>query len=112
MAPTYFSQAYNAFTNDLAPTINDRANAFTEDLANALTKANAFTNSMAGAFNDGFNELPTRGLGASEPLRPPYDPQKRFDLQVIALSFSTISVASSILAFYWFLKMRRTFRHE
>jgi G protein-coupled receptor GPR1 len=33
-------------------------------------------------------------------------------LQCLALTFATISVASSILAFYWFIKMRRSFRHE
>jgi G protein-coupled receptor GPR1 len=33
-------------------------------------------------------------------------------LQILALVFSVISVASSILAFYWFIKMRRSFRHE
>jgi G protein-coupled receptor GPR1 len=33
-------------------------------------------------------------------------------LQILALVFSIISVASSILAFYWFIKMRRSFRHE
>lgn len=33
-------------------------------------------------------------------------------LQKLALSFATASVASSILAFYWFVRMRRSFRHE
>jgi G protein-coupled receptor GPR1 len=33
-------------------------------------------------------------------------------LQILALVFSIISVTSSILAFYWFIKMRRSFRHE
>ena len=33
-------------------------------------------------------------------------------LQILALVFSVISVASAILAFYWFMKMRRSFRHE
>jgi len=33
-------------------------------------------------------------------------------LQCLALAFSVVSVASSILAFYWFIKMRRSFRHE
>lgn len=33
-------------------------------------------------------------------------------LQCLALSFSTVSVASAILAFYWFMKMQRIFRHE
>ena len=33
-------------------------------------------------------------------------------LQILALIFSSFSVASSVLAFYWFMKMRRSFRHE
>jgi G protein-coupled receptor GPR1 len=33
-------------------------------------------------------------------------------LQILALVFSIVSVTSSILAFYWFIKMRRSFRHE
>ncbi|KAG9246572.1 G protein-coupled glucose receptor regulating Gpa2-domain-containing protein [Calycina marina] len=33
-------------------------------------------------------------------------------LQCLALAFSTFSVASAILAFYWFIKMRRSFRHD
>jgi len=33
-------------------------------------------------------------------------------LQCLALTFAAISVASAILAFYWFIKMRRSFRHE
>ncbi|KAK8905053.1 hypothetical protein ACHAPC_002858 [Botrytis cinerea] len=33
-------------------------------------------------------------------------------LQKLALSFATASVASSILAFYWFVRMRRSFRHD
>ncbi|TGO63145.1 hypothetical protein BCON_0015g00740 [Botryotinia convoluta] len=33
-------------------------------------------------------------------------------LQKLALTFATASVASSILAFYWFVRMRRSFRHD
>ncbi|RDL30673.1 uncharacterized protein BP5553_10018 [Venustampulla echinocandica] len=33
-------------------------------------------------------------------------------LQTLALVFAALSVASSILAFYWFVKMRRSFRHD
>ncbi|RDW80485.1 hypothetical protein BP5796_05183 [Coleophoma crateriformis] len=33
-------------------------------------------------------------------------------LQCLALSFSVVSVASATLAFYWFVKMRRSFRHD
>ncbi|EPE24359.1 Family A G protein-coupled receptor-like protein [Glarea lozoyensis ATCC 20868] len=38
--------------------------------------------------------------------------EQRNTLQVLALTFSAISVASSVIAFYWFVKMRRTFRHD
>ena len=33
-------------------------------------------------------------------------------LQVLGLTFATISVASALLAGYWFVKMRRSFRHQ
>ncbi|ESZ92857.1 hypothetical protein SBOR_6765 [Sclerotinia borealis F-4128] len=33
-------------------------------------------------------------------------------LQKLALAFASVSVASSILAFYWFMRMRRSFRHD
>ncbi|KAF4636171.1 hypothetical protein G7Y89_g1921 [Cudoniella acicularis] len=43
---------------------------------------------------------------------PNITPHDGYILQCIALTFATISVASAILAFYWFVKMRRTFRHD
>lgn len=43
---------------------------------------------------------------------PAITPHEGYILQCIALTFATISVASSVLAFYWFVKMRRTFRHD
>ncbi|KAL3427256.1 plasma membrane g-protein coupled receptor [Phlyctema vagabunda] len=39
-------------------------------------------------------------------------PSEGNTLQVLALVFSAISVASAILAFYWFIRMRRSFRHD
>ncbi|KAG4030811.1 hypothetical protein MFRU_011g02630 [Monilinia fructicola] len=33
-------------------------------------------------------------------------------LQTLALTFASVSVASSLLAFYWFVRMRRSFRHD
>ncbi|TVY25321.1 G protein-coupled receptor [Lachnellula hyalina] len=41
-----------------------------------------------------------------------YTASQQTTLQILALTFSTISVASAILAFYWFVKMRRSFRHD
>jgi G protein-coupled receptor GPR1 len=41
-----------------------------------------------------------------------FSPVEENSLEILALVFSVISVASSILAFYWFIKMRRSFRHE
>ncbi|CAG8961677.1 hypothetical protein HYFRA_00006215 [Hymenoscyphus fraxineus] len=38
--------------------------------------------------------------------------EERVILQYIALTFSAVSVASSILAFFWFVRMRRSFRHD
>ncbi|KAH8809082.1 G protein-coupled glucose receptor regulating Gpa2-domain-containing protein [Xylogone sp. PMI_703] len=43
------------------------------------------------------------------PVVPP--PQQHI-IQILALAFSIASVASAILAFYWFVKMRRSFRHD
>ncbi|TVY86891.1 G protein-coupled receptor [Lachnellula willkommii] len=44
--------------------------------------------------------------------RDPYTVSQQTTLQILALTFSTVSVASAILAFYWFVKMRRSFRHD
>jgi len=54
-----------------------------------------------------------RGLGIpdAEDAQRLKDSQEN-TLQCLALVFSTFSVASAILAFYWFMKMRRSFRHE
>ena len=54
-----------------------------------------------------------RGLGAAtaEDVQHLKDTQEN-TLQCLALIFSTFSVASAVLAFYWFMKMRRSFRHE
>ncbi|KAL2070776.1 hypothetical protein VTL71DRAFT_13802 [Oculimacula yallundae] len=57
--------------------------------------------------------LEARGLGGNNTSSAPSlsDSQKN-TLQILALTFSTISVASSVLTFYWFMKMRRSFRHD
>lgn len=33
-------------------------------------------------------------------------------INIISLCLGSISVASAVLAFYWFVRMRRNFRHE
>ena len=33
-------------------------------------------------------------------------------LTILSLSFGAVSVCSTLLAFYWFVKMKRSFRHE
>jgi G protein-coupled receptor GPR1 len=58
--------------------------------------------------------IESRGLGGNGtvPPAPEISAAGENILQILALVFSIISVASSILAFYWFMKMRRSFRHE
>jgi G protein-coupled receptor GPR1 len=58
--------------------------------------------------------MESRGLGGNQTTTPAPEisPADENILQILALVFSTISVTSSILAFYWFIKMRRSFRHE
>jgi len=58
--------------------------------------------------------IESRGLGGNgtAPQTAEISPGDENILQILALVFSIISVASSILAFYWFIKMRRSFRHE
>ena len=57
--------------------------------------------------------IESRGLGNKTSVpAPEISPSDENILQILALVFSIISVASSILAFYWFIKMRRSFRHE
>jgi G protein-coupled receptor GPR1 len=58
--------------------------------------------------------LERRALGDSHNLttHPVITIEQGNILQILALVFSAVSVASSGLAFYWFIKMRRSFRHE
>ncbi|CZS88549.1 related to G protein-coupled receptor [Rhynchosporium graminicola] len=71
----------------------------------------------SGAFTDAVGRarthLESRGLGGNNTSPAPSlsDGQKNI-LQTLAVTFSTISVASSLLTFYWFMKMRRSFRHD
>lgn len=61
-------------------------------------------------------DLISRGLGGSggndTSIEASLSPGQKNTLHILALSFSTLSVASSVLTFYWFCKMRRSFRHE
>ncbi|KAG4440658.1 hypothetical protein IFR05_003856 [Cadophora sp. M221] len=60
--------------------------------------------------------LESRGLGGSNgnntSSAPSLSDGQKNTLQILALTFSAVSVASSVLTFYWFLKMRRSFRHD
>jgi G protein-coupled receptor GPR1 len=40
------------------------------------------------------------------------DAHQVYVLRVLATTASSFSVASAIVAFYWFVKMRRSFRHQ
>lgn len=57
--------------------------------------------------------LESRDLGGNNTsIAPSLSPSQGNILQVLACTFSAISVASAMLAFLWFIKMRRTFRHD
>jgi len=57
--------------------------------------------------------IQTRRLANNDTAKAPaLTASQENSLQILALTFATISVASAILAFYWFIKMRRSFRHE
>ncbi|OWP06462.1 hypothetical protein B2J93_9235 [Marssonina coronariae] len=59
-------------------------------------------------------ELAHRGLGDSNHTgsASSLTSAQKNTLKSLAVTFSAISVASSVLTFYWFLKMRRSFRHD
>ncbi len=71
---------------------------------------------IADAMLRGSFVLEPRGLGGgngtTSSSAPSLSTGQKNILQILALTFSAISVASSVLTFYWFLKMRRSFRHE
>ncbi|TVY83600.1 G protein-coupled receptor GPR1 [Lachnellula suecica] len=68
-----------------------------------------FSNAIATTMYE--TRIETRGLGGNL-TGPNFSPSQGNTLQVLALLFSTISVASAMLAFYWFVKMQRSFRHD
>jgi hypothetical protein len=52
-----------------------------------------------------------RGLDGNATLTAPGGSREQI-LQILALTFSSVSVLAAILTFYAFLAMRRSFRHE
>lgn len=71
-----------------------------------------FSISMSAMLQSSLNELKQRSLGNSTSATPRLSLGKERNLQILAVTFSSISVASAILAFYWFVNMRRSFRHQ
>ena len=53
-----------------------------------------------------------RGLDGSPLTVPQYTDREENVLQVLALIFASVSIVSTILTVYWFLTMRRSFRHQ
>jgi len=67
----------------------ERGDAFT-----VADSTNVFTRDLA-------SDLP-RGL----------DSTQLYTLKLVSLCLASVSVTSAILAFYWFIRIRRSFRHE
>ena len=60
---------------------------------------------VANGTDDGIDKN-TDGLPVS------YTPHTLYILESVSLSLSTISVFAALVAFYWFVRMRRSFRQE
>ncbi|QSZ30226.1 hypothetical protein DSL72_004748 [Monilinia vaccinii-corymbosi] len=58
------------------------------------------------------HQLSTRHIGDPTNQGQDISESEGSILQILALTFATVSVASSFLAFYWFVRMRRSFRHD
>ncbi|KAJ8067720.1 hypothetical protein OCU04_003325 [Sclerotinia nivalis] len=54
----------------------------------------------------------TRNIGDNTNQGQNISESEEYLSQKLALTFATVSVASSLLAFYWFVRMRRSFRHD
>jgi hypothetical protein len=52
------------------------------------------------------------GLGGTPNAALQYTDQEEYILQILAVTFASVSIASSILTAYWFINMRRAFRHK
>lgn len=59
-----------------------------------------------------FIRLEERDLENHTAMVIPFSPEQHENLQILALTFSSISVLSAFLAFYWFIQMKRSFRHH
>lgn len=55
--------------------------------------------------NDGVDKNPD-GLPVS------FTPRTLYILECVSLSLAVVSVVAAMIAFYWFVRMRRTFRQE
>jgi G protein-coupled glucose receptor regulating Gpa2 len=53
-----------------------------------------------------------RGLGGSPITAPRYTEREEDVLNVLALIFASVSIVSTTLTVYWFMIMRRSFRHQ
>lgn len=60
---------------------------------------------IANGTDDGVDKNPD-GLPVS------FTPHTLYILESVSLSLSTISVFAALVAFYWFVRMRRSFRQE
>ncbi|KAI0999800.1 hypothetical protein K3495_g8398 [Podosphaera aphanis] len=58
------------------------------------------------------HQLGRRVEEGDDHIFPRITPREQHILMIVALVSALISVASSTLAFYWFVKMRRNFRHD
>lgn len=52
-----------------------------------------------------------RDLGGG-PVAPKYTDSQEAILQILAITFAPVSVVSATLTIYWFVTMRRNFRHQ
>lgn len=67
--------------------------------------------SQLDAFSDGDPRLEPRTLGSTNATVTMADHQ-RFVIRAVATSVSAVSLASALLAVYWFYMMRRNFRRD
>jgi hypothetical protein len=58
------------------------------------------------------NAVTHSGLGGPLEFTARFSPHQIYIAQALALAAASISVASSVVTFYWFLKMKRNFRHQ
>lgn len=56
--------------------------------------------------------VPRRGLGGISEKSNNYTRQEQHIQQVVAVASASISMLSAFVSFYWFVKMKRNFRHQ